>query len=92
MASNCSNTIVVVHSVGAVLMESWINHKNVTAVIMAHLPGQESGNALVDVLFGDVNPSGKLPYTIAKSEADYPARVLYNNGPLDVAPQAYYCF
>jgi hypothetical protein len=68
-------------------MESWINHNNVTAVLMAHLPGQESGNALVDILFGEVNPSGKLPYTIAKAETDYPASVLYDNGPFDFAPQ-----
>jgi beta-glucosidase len=68
-------------------MESWINNKNVTAVIMAHLPGQESGNALVDILFGDVNPSGKLPYTIAKLETDYPARVLYKTRFLDFTPQ-----
>jgi len=71
-------------------MESWINHPNVTAVIMAHLPGQESGNALVDILFGDVNPSGKLPYTIAKSQADYPAQVLYDNGLFDFTPQVTY--
>lgn len=68
-------------------MESWITHKNVTAVIMAHLPGQESGNALVDILFGDINPSGKLPYTIAKEQSDYPASVLYDNGLLDFTPQ-----
>ena len=73
-------------------MESWINHKNVTAVIMAHLPGQESGNALVDILFGAVNPSGKLPYTIAKLETDYPARVLYNNRFFDFTPQVKHFF
>lgn len=38
---------------------------------MAHLPGQESGNSLVDVLYGVVNPSGRLPYTIGKSITDY---------------------
>jgi len=68
-------------------MESWITHDNVTAVLIAHLPGQESGNAIVDVLFGDVNPSGKLPYTIAMKEDNYPARVLYENEPFDFTPQ-----
>jgi beta-glucosidase len=38
---------------------------------MAGLPGQESGNSLVSILFGDVNPSGRLPYTVAKQESDY---------------------
>jgi len=51
--------------------KAWIEHKNVTAVLMAHLPGQESGTAILDVLYGDVNPSGRLPYTIGKSLADY---------------------
>lgn len=64
-------TVVVVHSVGPIIMESWIDNPNVVAVVWAGLPGQESGNGLVDVLFGAVNPSGKLPYTIAKREADY---------------------
>lgn len=34
---------------------------------------------MVDVLYGDVNPSGRLPYTIAKKREDYPADVLYNS-------------
>ncbi|KAF8424818.1 glycoside hydrolase superfamily [Tirmania nivea] len=75
VASNCANTIVVIHSVGPIIMEKWIDNPNVTAVLMAHLPGQESGNALVDILYGATNPSGKLPYTIAKSEKDYCCRV-----------------
>jgi len=57
--------------VGPVLVESWIDNPNVTAVLHAGLPGQESGNAIVDVLFGAVNPSGRLPYTIAKARGDY---------------------
>jgi len=64
-----SKTIVVVHSPGAVNMP-WISHPNVLAVVMAMFPGQESGNALADVLFGDVNPSGRLPFTIGVAETD----------------------
>jgi len=82
-AAVCANTIVVQHVVGPVLMESWIDHPNVTAVLHAGLPGQESGNALVDVLFADgsqaTNPSGRLPYTIAKQREDYPADILYSS-------------
>jgi beta-glucosidase len=51
----------------------------VTAVLNANLPGQETGNAIVDILFGAVNPSGRLPYTIAKQRSDYPADVLYTS-------------
>ncbi|KHE86727.1 glycoside hydrolase family 3 protein [Neurospora crassa] len=71
IASWCSQTIVIVHSAGIRLVDPWISHPNVTAVLMAGLPGQESGNSLVDILYGDVNPSGRLPYTIAKKESDY---------------------
>ncbi|ORZ01292.1 beta-glucosidase [Syncephalastrum racemosum] len=66
------NTIVVIHSVGPVLMP-WIDHPNIKAIVWPGLPGQESGNSLADVLFGDVNPSGRLPYTIAKKASDYAA-------------------
>ena len=75
VAANNKNTIVVVNSVGPLILESWIDHPNVTAVLWAGLGGTETGNALVDVLYGDVNPSGHLPYTIAKSPDDYPAQV-----------------
>ncbi len=47
-----NNTIVVVHSVGPLILEAWIDHPNVTAVLWAGLPGQEAGNSLVDVLYG----------------------------------------
>jgi beta-glucosidase len=62
-ASQCNNTIVVIHSVGAVIVEDWIDNPNVTAVLFAGLPGQESGNAILDVLNGKVNPSGRLPFS-----------------------------
>jgi len=53
-------------------------------VVWAGLPGQESGNSLVDVLYGDWNPSGRLPYTIAKKQEDYSAQITLGGGPLDV--------
>ncbi|PNP84167.1 hypothetical protein FNYG_02855 [Fusarium nygamai] len=71
VAANCSNTIVVFHNPATRLVDQWIDHPNVTALIFGHLPGQDSGKALVDILYGKVNPSGKLPYTVAKNESDY---------------------
>ena len=53
-------------------------------VVWAGLPGQESGNSLADVLYGDWNPSGRLPYTIAKRLEDYPAQITSGGGPFDV--------
>lgn len=71
VATNCSNTIVVMHDAGIRVVDSWIDHPNITAVVYAMLPGQESGNAIVDVLYGNVSPSGRLPFTVAKKESDY---------------------
>ena len=65
-----SRCIVVVEAGGAVLMESWKNQPE--AILMAWYPGMEGGNALADILFGDVNPSGKLPIVFPKSEDQLP--------------------
>ncbi|KAJ9131634.1 Beta-glucosidase [Pleurostoma richardsiae] len=91
VASDCGNgkgeVVVVIHAVGPVVVERWIDMPGVKAVLLANLPGQESGNALADVVFGDVNPSGKLPYTMGKSLADYGpgAKIMYY--PNGVVPQ-----
>lgn len=53
----------------------WINHRNIKAVLWPGLAGQESGNSLADIVTGKVNPSGRLPYTIAKKEQDYSAGI-----------------
>ncbi|KAG4421590.1 hypothetical protein IFR04_005317 [Cadophora malorum] len=71
VASNCNNTMVIVNTVGARILDAWIENENVTAVIYGGLLGQESGNSLLDVLYGTVNPSGRLTHTIAKNESDY---------------------
>ncbi|KAH6682771.1 beta-glucosidase-related glycosidase [Halenospora varia] len=69
IAAQCNNTIVVIHNAGVRLVDQWIEHVNVTAVVFAHLPGQDSGRALVSVLYGESNPSGKLPYSVPKNES-----------------------
>ena len=70
VAANCPNTVVITHSSGLNVLP-FADHPNVTAIVAAHLSGQEVGNSIVDILWGDVNPSGKLPYTIAKGVNDY---------------------
>ncbi|KAG9197701.1 hypothetical protein G6514_001128 [Epicoccum nigrum] len=71
VASKCPNTIVSIHNAGTRLIDRWIEHPNITAVLFSHLPGQDSGSALVSIMYGDQAPSGRLPYTVAKNESDY---------------------
>ncbi|PYI04612.1 putative beta-glucosidase [Aspergillus sclerotiicarbonarius CBS 121057] len=78
IASQCSNTVVVMHSNGINALP-WADHPNVTAILAAHFPGQEAGNSIADVLWGDVNPSGHLPYTIAKKQSDYSFAAITNS-------------
>lgn len=87
VSSWCNNTIVVLHTVGPVLVTDWYDHPNVTAIVWAGLPGQESGNSLVDILYGKQNPAGRSPFTWAEKREDYGTDVLYepNNG--NGAPQ-----
>ena len=60
-ARNNNNTVVIIHSPGPVDMNNWVHHENVTAVLYAYYPGQESGSSLPAVLWGEKSPSGKLP-------------------------------
>jgi len=63
------HTVVVIESGGPVMMP-WIARVN--AALEAWFPGIRGGEAIASILFGDVNPSGKLPVTFAKTEADLP--------------------
>jgi beta-glucosidase len=63
-------TIVVVEGGSAITVEGWIDR--VKGLIDAWYPGVQGGVALADILFGDVNPSGKLPVTVPTSEAQLP--------------------
>ena len=62
-------SIVVLEASGAITMP-WVD--DVAAILMAWYPGQHGGNAIADVLFGDVTPSGKLPMSFPVAEQDLP--------------------
>ena len=68
-------TIVVANSGGSFDMNEWADR--VPAIVEAWYPGQEGGNALADILFGDVNPSGHLPATFEKRWEDNPVYSSY---------------
>lgn len=87
VTAGCNNTIVVIESVGPVLVDSFYKNENVTAILWVGLQGEMAGNSIVDVLYGSVNPSGKLPFTIGANREDYGTDILYkpNNG--NGAPQ-----
>lgn len=59
------NIIAVVHNPAAINL-SWVDQVN--SCICAFYPGEQAGNALASILFGEVNPSGKLPITIQQSD------------------------
>ena len=62
--------IVVLEGGSAITMENW--KEDVEAIFMAWYPGMEGGHAIADILFGDVNPSGKLPIAFPKSTEQLP--------------------
>ncbi|ORY58868.1 glycoside hydrolase superfamily [Pseudomassariella vexata] len=70
------NTVVVIQS-GTPVSMPWITQAK--AVLHAWYGGNETGNAIADVIFGDVNPSGKLPLTFPRRLKDNPAHLNYRS-------------
>lgn len=68
------NTIIVIMGGGPVDMTKWASKAK--AIVFAGYPGMEGGTALARIIFGDVNPSGKLTMTFPKRLADSPAHAL----------------
>ena len=62
--------IVVIVAGSAITVEEW--HDKAGAILQTFYSGMEGGTALAKLLFGEVSPSGKLPFTVAKSAEDYP--------------------
>ncbi|MGQ9549345.1 MAG: beta-glucosidase [Roseiflexus sp.] len=73
--ANANPRTVVVLQTGSPVTMPWL--EQVAGVIQAWYPGQECGNAIADVLFGDVNPSGRLPQTFPVRLEDNPAYINY---------------
>ena len=89
MSAANKNTVVLLTSGGGVDMNEWIDR--IPALLEVWYPGQEGGKAAAEILFGDVNPSGRLPATFERRWEDnpvydnyYPAagttRVVYKEG------------
>ncbi|AZO93138.1 glycoside hydrolase family 3 C-terminal domain-containing protein [Halocella sp. SP3-1] len=64
------NSIVVLTGGSVIMMEEW--KERAAAILIAWYSGMEGGNALARIIFGEVNPSGKLPFTIPSSEEELP--------------------
>jgi beta-glucosidase len=60
-----TKTVVVLEGGSAILVDEWID--SVNALLMVWYPGREGGHAIANVLFGDVNPSGRLPVSFPRS-------------------------
>ncbi|TXT06341.1 uncharacterized protein COLE_05672 [Cutaneotrichosporon oleaginosum] len=88
VAGTCAGDVVVVlHAGGPVVMEDWIELERVKGVVWAGYPGQESGNAIANILFGDVNPSAKLAFTLGRREADWPPNSIVRKLPMIGKPR-----
>lgn len=70
IAKGNRNCIVVMEGGSAIITESW--REMVSGILMAWYPGMEGGTALADILFGRINPSGKLPIVFPKSQDQLP--------------------
>ncbi len=64
------NSAAVLIGGNMIMMTEW--YDSVNAILMAYYPGMEGGTAIAEILYGDVNPSGKLPYVVPFSEDDLP--------------------
>jgi beta-glucosidase len=70
VATSNENMVVVYVGGSAIDMGPW--EDRIPAILFSWYSGMEGGNALANILYGKVNPSGKLPFTIARNEKDYP--------------------
>ncbi|MBR0508688.1 MAG: glycoside hydrolase family 3 C-terminal domain-containing protein [Clostridia bacterium] len=82
LAKTGKKMIVNVMGGSAYVMREWSALAD--GILMSFYSGLEGGNALADVLSGDVNPGGRLPFTVAGNEADYPPFLHIGDGKKDI--------
>ncbi len=82
MKSAGKKVVVVLFSGCAIIVEEWKQFAD--AILMNYYSGVEGGTALANILCGVVNPSGKLPFTVARDEADYPAFLEIGQKPYEI--------
>lgn len=70
VAAHAKRTVVILEGGSAILVRSFVD--DIDALLMAWYPGMQGGVALADILFGKVNPSGRLPVTFPRSEDQLP--------------------
>lgn len=78
---NTGKPLVVVYVEGRPLNKNWAD-ENANALLTAYYPGEQGGNAIADVLFGDYNPAGRLPVSVPRHVGQLP---VYYNQPRPVA-------
>jgi beta-glucosidase len=69
-AASGKPVVVVIVAGSAIMVEEW--HESVGAILQTFYSGMEGGTALARLLFGEISPSGKLPFVVARAEGDYP--------------------
>ena len=71
----CENfsTVILILNINGLIDLSWTEKKQIKGILFIGIPGEEGAGALADLIVGKANPSGKLPFTIAKTYHDYPA-------------------
>ena len=77
VAATGKPVVVLLIGGSAITMEKWIDHVN--GIMMVWYPGEEGGNAIAELLFGDENPAGRLPITFPQSVGQVP--LVYNHKP-----------
>ncbi len=78
---NTGKPLVVVYIEGRPLNKNWAD-ENANALLTAYYPGEQGGNAIADVLFGDYNPAGRLPVSVPRHVGQLP---VYYNKPAPAA-------
>ena len=73
-----NNNVIVVYVNGKPISEPWIQN-NIPSIIEAWEPGNFGGTAVAEIIFGDINPSGKLPLTVPRSVGQL--QMIYNHKP-----------